>query len=61
MACRSEPARSTRLSLPTRIEASPSGPVVLRSTMMVKMECERDDVSFIAVALVWRAFLPTSM
>ena len=60
---RSDPARSTRLSFPTRMCASasdaPSG-VSLVSTVMVKMECDRDDSEFISVAPTLRFFFPTS-
>ena len=55
---RSEPARSTRLSLP--LTASP----VARSrctTVMVKTVCERDETAFILVSCVARSLSPWLM
>jgi hypothetical protein len=54
---RSEPARSTRLSLPTRM-CSPRSFVSQHSTTMVKMECERELVWFMSVEPTERFFLP---
>lgn len=56
--CRSLPARSTRLSLPTRMCWFEASLRLAHSTMMVKMECDRDDVWFISVAPTERFFLP---
>ena len=63
--CRSEPAKSTRFSFPTRIRASPEcegspGVVSDVSTVTVKMECDRLESAFISVAPTLRFFLPTS-
>mmetsp|Transcript_3720 Transcript_3720/g.13716 ORF Transcript_3720/g.13716 Transcript_3720/m.13716 type:complete len:319 (-) Transcript_3720:544-1500(-) len=58
---RSEPARSTILSLPTRMCASPSSLNSAVSTVTVKMECERDDVAFMSVEPTDRFFLPAVM
>uniref|UniRef100_A0A669PSV8 Uncharacterized protein n=1 Tax=Phasianus colchicus TaxID=9054 RepID=A0A669PSV8_PHACC len=56
--CRSLPARSTRLSFPTRMCSWPSGPVSLHSTVMRKMACERELRSFMLVLPTERAWLP---
>lgn len=46
----SDPAKSTRLSFPILITSSPSGVTSLICTVIEKMQCERDEVSFILVA-----------
>jgi len=56
--CLSLPARSTRLSFPTRMCSWPSGPVSLHSTVMRKMACERELRSFMLVLPTERAWLP---
>ena len=53
---RSEPARSTRCSLPRRMREPARVVTSSKST-----ECERDDASFIAVALVTRLRLAASI
>uniref|UniRef100_A0A3B4C4D6 Uncharacterized protein n=1 Tax=Pygocentrus nattereri TaxID=42514 RepID=A0A3B4C4D6_PYGNA len=58
LACRSLPARSTRLSLPTRMWLRPSGPGCPHSTVMVKMACERELCSFMLVKPTERARFP---
>jgi hypothetical protein len=53
---RSEPARSTRLSLPIARPSCP--PMPLCSITIVKIECERDESAFISVAPTVRFWLP---
>ena len=55
--CRSEPARSTRLSLPTRMW-SPRSSLWLHSTTMQKMEWFLEEARFIMVEPTDRFFLP---
>ena len=55
---RSEPARSTMFSLPTRMCAAPSAPTSDISTVTVKSACERLERSFMAVRPVTRRRLP---
>eukprot|EP00955_Chlamydomonas_euryale_P043649 352664-Chlamydomonas_euryale.AAC.6 len=57
---RSDPARSTRLSLPTLMWFSLVMPASIVSIVMVKMECERDESLFMSVAPTDLFFLPTS-
>ena len=52
--CRSEPAKSTRLSFPTRMCSEPSGCFDATSTVMVRTAWERDDASFMSVRPVVR-------
>eukprot|EP00955_Chlamydomonas_euryale_P043021 352476-Chlamydomonas_euryale.AAC.1 len=62
LAWRSEPARSTRLSLPMRMCESPfdfPSNFSTHSIVSVKMECERDESAFIAVAPTTRWLCPT--
>ena len=63
LACRSLPARSTRFSFPTVMcgSASEGSPARLceHSTVIVKMECERDESAFISVAPTLLFFFPT--
>uniref|UniRef100_A0A8C6M6N3 Uncharacterized protein n=1 Tax=Nothobranchius furzeri TaxID=105023 RepID=A0A8C6M6N3_NOTFU len=61
LVCLSLPARSTRLSFPTRMWFSPSTPSSLHSTVMTKMACERELCSFMFVAPTERFWLPTFM
>lgn len=42
-------AKSTKWSFPMRTWCWPSGPFSLHSTVILKMACERDDLSFMAV------------
>lgn len=56
--CLSEPAKSTRFSFPTRILGYPSLPISLISTLIIKIQCERELSAFIAVHPVFLFFLP---
>uniref|UniRef100_A0A8C5A1R1 Uncharacterized protein n=1 Tax=Gadus morhua TaxID=8049 RepID=A0A8C5A1R1_GADMO len=58
---RSLPARSTMLSLPTRMWSSPSGPASLHSTVTTKMAWERELRSFMWVKPTARDWLPMFM
>uniref|UniRef100_A0A3B1JZH9 Uncharacterized protein n=1 Tax=Astyanax mexicanus TaxID=7994 RepID=A0A3B1JZH9_ASTMX len=58
LACLSLPARSTKLSFPTRMWLRPSGPGCPHSTVMVKMACERELCSFMLVKPTERARFP---
>jgi hypothetical protein len=49
--CRSDPARSTRLSLPALMCWAPSLPSSLHSTVTMKMACDRELCTFMFVAL----------
>jgi hypothetical protein len=55
---RSEPARSTRLSLPTRMEGLPDSFSWAHSQMMVKMLWLLDDDWFMSVDPTERFFFP---
>jgi hypothetical protein len=54
----SEPARSTRLSLPMRSTSSPSAVVSLVCIVSVNTQCEREDAAFISVSAVARLAMP---
>ena len=57
----SDPARSTRLSLPHRMTSSPSGVDSLVCTVTLKTECDLLDCLFISVSAVRRFALPRLM
>ena len=55
LATRSDPARSTKHTLARRTR---SLPFCRRSTVMVKMQCERDDARFMGVSVMARLVSP---
>uniref|UniRef100_A0A3B3SYI4 Uncharacterized protein n=1 Tax=Paramormyrops kingsleyae TaxID=1676925 RepID=A0A3B3SYI4_9TELE len=59
--CLSLPARSTRLSFPTRMWFSPSRPISLHSTVITKIACDLELCSFMLVNPMDRVWLPTFM
>ncbi len=57
MATFSEPAKSIRFNLPMRMSSPPSPVASFECTVMVKMQCERDDDALRRVAASWRLML----